>query len=61
MRERTKLYVDMLKAFTVGFLGAVLFRDFSLVTDAVYTILGMGCFAGAWILTGTMDRGRDDR
>ena len=60
MRERTKLYVDMLKASTVGFLGAVLFRDFSWPTDTVYTILGAASFAGAWRLTGTADRDKDD-
>ena len=52
MSERTKLYVDMLKGLSLGFLGAVLFREFSFATDALFVVGSAVTFAGAWFLTG---------
>ncbi len=56
MKERTKLYADMLKGFSLGFLGAVLFRDYAITTNAFFTVAGVACFVGAWVLTGRVDR-----
>ena len=58
MRERTKLYVDMLKGFSLGFFGAVLFRDYALVTNVLFALAGLITFWVAWTLTGRTDRRR---
>ena len=58
MRERTKLYVDMLKGFSLGFFGAVLFRDFTLLANVLFTLAGLITFVTAWALTGRADRAR---
>ena len=52
MSEREKLLVDMLKGLSLGFLGAILFRDFAALIDGLF-FLGAGItFAGAWFLSG---------
>ena len=56
MKERTKLYVDMAKGFSLGFFGAVLFRDFGFWTNMAFTVAGAGSFAITWVLTGCADR-----
>lgn len=53
MTNRDKLYVDMLKGLSLGFLGAVLFRDFSFLAELVFFVAAGITFAGAWFLSGS--------
>ena len=59
MTERTKLHVDMLKAFTVGFYGAVVFRDHPMIANVIFAVLGPAAFAGAWVLTERADEANE--
>ena len=58
MTERTKLYVDMLKGLSLGFFGAVVFREYVLLTNVIFGALGIAAFGVAWFLTGKADRAR---
>ena len=58
MTERTKLYVDMLKGLSLGFFGAVVFREYSLLANVIFFVLGSAFFGTAWVLTGKADRSK---
>ena len=55
MKERTKLSIDMLRVLSLGFLGAVLFRDFPFWIEFAFFLAASITFAGAWFIAGAED------